>query len=152
MGLENTRAPASATLAGGPVSVSPVTPDGADLSTGQNVIAEAFLDMPGLRITPPQAVSEAVLPDQSLTFRWRIQSADAGDYSGTAWLNLIFVNKSTGEERRRPLYARGVVIKAEDLAGLGGSAARIAGLTGTLFGGAALAALFHPLSRGQTRA
>ncbi len=108
------------------------TPDPYDT---HNVIAEAQLDVPGLEIRPSASVSEPQLPGRGVSFFWSVHAMDAGTYDGTAWLFLVFVDKTTGAHSRNAISAQSLHMPATQLFGLGGNAARGLGGIGCLVGG-----------------
>jgi hypothetical protein len=99
-----------------------------------NVTAEARLDLAGMEVRPPEAVSEPLLPGESVTFYWSVRPTGSGTYRGTAWLFLRYVDKVSGEESRNALSAQPVKIEGTSLFGLSGNAARAAGGLGSLVG------------------
>jgi hypothetical protein len=100
-----------------------------------NVTAEARFDMAGPLITPSELISEPLLPGQSVTFYWSIRPQEAGNYRGTVWLSLRFVNKLTGEETQKVLSAQLVQIEATTFLGLKADTARAAGGVGSIVAG-----------------
>ena len=99
-----------------------------------NVIAEATLDLAGVDVRPGEAISEPLLPGQSVTFYWSVRPASAGTYRGTAWLFLRFVDKVTKEESRKAVSAQTIQITAANFFGLTGNFARAAGGVGSVVG------------------
>lgn len=97
-----------------------------------NVIAESRLDLEGTEVQPNTAVSEPLLPGESVAFRWSVRTTEAGTYRGTAWLVLVFVDKASGAQSRMAVSAQPVTIQATSLLGLGGGAARVLGGLGTV--------------------
>jgi hypothetical protein len=100
-----------------------------------NVTAEARFDMAGPLIAPSELISEPLLPGQSVTFYWSIRPQEAGNYRGTVWLSLRFVNKLNGEETRKVLSAQQVQIEATTFLGLKADTARTAGGIGSIVAG-----------------
>jgi hypothetical protein len=100
-----------------------------------NVTAEARFDMAGPLITPSELISEPLLPGQSVTFYWSIRPQEAGNYRGTVWLSLRFVNKLNGEETSKVLSAQQVQIEATTFLGLKADTARAAGGVGSIVAG-----------------
>jgi hypothetical protein len=100
-----------------------------------NVTAEARFDMAGPLITPSDLISEPLLPGQSVTFYWSIRPQEAGNYRGTVWLSLRFVNKLNGEETQKVLSAQQVQIEATTFLGLKADTARAAGGVGSIVAG-----------------
>lgn len=100
-----------------------------------NVTAEARFDMAGPLITPTDLISEPLLPGQSVTFYWSIRPQEAGNYRGTVWLSLRFVNKLNGEETQKVLSAQQVQIEATTFLGLKADTARAAGGIGSIVAG-----------------
>ncbi len=100
-----------------------------------NVIAEARLDLAGTEVRPNEAISEPLLPGESVTFYWSVHPVQGGVYRGTAWLFLRFVDKASGAESRKAVAAQPVQIEATNFLGLSGNAARAAGGVGSVVGG-----------------
>jgi hypothetical protein len=100
-----------------------------------NVIAEARFDMAGPLIAPSDLISEPLLPGQSVTFYWSIRPQEAGNYRGTVWLSLRFVNRLNGEETQKMLSAQQVEIEATTFLGLKADTARAAGGVGSVVAG-----------------
>jgi hypothetical protein len=99
------------------------------------VTAEARFDLAGPLITPSELISEPLLPGQPVTFYWSIRPQEAGNYRGTVWLSLRFVNKLNGEETRKVLSAQQVQIEATTFLGLKADTARTAGGVGSIVAG-----------------
>lgn len=99
-----------------------------------SVIAEARLDLAGVDVRPSDVVSEPLMPGQSVTFYWSVHPPGGGTYRGTAWLFLLFIDKTTGEQSRIPLSAQTVQISTSNLLGLSGGVARTAGGIGSFVG------------------
>jgi hypothetical protein len=101
-----------------------------------HVIAEARLDMAGMEVQPPGAISEPMSPGQAVTFFWSVRPEDAGRYEGTAWLHLRFMPKGGGEESRIPVSAQFLEIEANSFLGfIPGRMARSVGAVGSAIGG-----------------
>ncbi len=98
------------------------------------VTAEARLDLAGVEVRPPEAIDQALLPGQSVTFYWSVRPKESGTYRGTAWMFLRFVDKVSGAESKNALSAQTVQIEATNFLGLTGSAARTAGGVGSVLG------------------
>lgn len=114
-------------VSGGVVEIS-------NLYESHQVIAEARFDLAGAEIRPADLVSEALLPENSVTFQWSIRPPDVGFYRGTIWLYLRFVDKQTGKESRKTVSAQIVEIEAVNFLGLSGEFARTAGVLGSIIG------------------
>jgi hypothetical protein len=98
------------------------------------VIAEAVVDLPGMEVRPPRAVSEPLLPGQTVDFRWDVRPPISGMFRGTVWLFLVFIDKSTGEQSRTALVAQSISIEVGDFLGLDGRTTRLAGAAGSMIG------------------
>ncbi len=107
---------------------------------GYNVVAEARLEMSRLLVFPAGDLIEPVEPGHAGIFLWRLQAVEPRDYPATLWvyLDLIPQNEAylpgTDSELRRPLTAQSLKIRAIDLLGLEGWAARAFGIVGILLG------------------
>lgn len=99
-----------------------------------NVVAEARLELAGPEIRPEEAVSEPLLPGQSVTFYWSVRPLTSGTFRGTVWLFLNFIDKVSGAESRKPISAQPVQIESTNFLGLTGSVARTAGGVGSVIG------------------
>jgi hypothetical protein len=105
-----------------------------NLYESHHVIVETRFDIAGLEVRPTELVSEPLSPGNSVTFYWSIRPPEVGDYRGTIWLYLRFVDKQNGEESRKTVSAQIVEIKAVNLFGLSGNFARILGVIGSVVG------------------
>jgi hypothetical protein len=100
-----------------------------------NVTAEARLDLAGMEVQPADLISEPLTPGQSATFFWSVRPDEPGNYRGTVWLYLRFVDRSNGEEGRVTVSAQLVEIEAVNLLGLPLGVVRGAGAVGSVIGG-----------------
>jgi hypothetical protein len=98
------------------------------------VIAEARFDIAGVEVRPADLISEPLTQGTAATFYWSVRPQQVGDYRGTIWLYLRFVDKSSGEESRKTVSAQIVDIEAVNLLGLSGSFARTTGVLGSIVG------------------
>ena len=126
-------------------NVTPTAEIGGNVVTGEvieipnlyeshHVVAEARFDIAGIEVRPPDLVSQPLTQGTSATFYWSIRPQEAGDYRGTIWLYLRFVDKSNGEESRKTVSAQIVDIEAVNLLGLSGALARTTGVVGSIVG------------------
>jgi len=126
-------------------NVTPTAEIGGNVITGQvveipnlyethQVIAETRFDIAGMEVRPAELVSEPLLPGSSVTFYWSIRPPDAGDYRGTIWLYLRFVDKLNGAESRKTVSAQIVEIEAVNFFGLSANLARTTGVVGSVVG------------------
>lgn len=126
-------------------NVTPTAQIGGNVLTGQvleipnlyeshNVIAATRFDIAGMEVRPADLVSEPLSPGSSVTFYWSIRPPEAGDYRGTIWLYLRFVDKLNGEESRKTVSAQIVEIEAVNFLGLSGNFARTTGVIGSVVG------------------
>ncbi len=99
-----------------------------------NVMAESWLDIAGLNISPAEHISQPLLPGQSVTFYWSVQPEAVGDYRGTVWLKLHFIPKAGGDPSELVVSAQRLEIRAVNLFGVGGVTARVIGGGGALLG------------------
>lgn len=105
-----------------------------DVYATHNVMAEARIDLAGMRIAPAEGMSQSLLPGQALNFYWSLSPQEVGLYRGTVWLKLHFLPLADGEESERMLTAQLIEIEAVNLLGIGGTPARLMGGLGTLLG------------------
>ena len=105
----------------------------ADLFETHNVVAEAYLELAGVRMVPDGRIGEPLRPGHAATFLWSVRPAAAGAYPGAVWLHLRFVPLDGSPESRQPLSNQRIEIRATSPFGLTGSAARLLGGTGLLF-------------------
>ncbi len=126
-------------------NVTPTAEIGGNVVTGKvieipnlydthHVTAEARFDMAGMEISPPGLDSQPLAQGTSVTFRWSIHPEQVGDYRGTIWLYLRFVDKVSGEESRTTVSAQIVEIEAVNFLGFSGAFARTAGVLGSVVG------------------
>lgn len=99
-----------------------------------HVIAEARFDIAGMEVRPPDLASAPLSQGTSAVFYWSIRSQEVGNYRGTIWLYLRFVDKSSGEESRKTVSAQIVEIEAVNFLGLSGEFARMTGVVGSVVG------------------
>lgn len=105
-----------------------------DLYESHNVIAEAKFDITGLRVSPPELISQTLSKGQVVNFYWSIRSTEVGIYRGTIWFYLRFVDKVSGEESRKTVSAQIVEIQAVNFLGLPVNLVRTAGGVGSVVG------------------
>jgi hypothetical protein len=126
-------------------NVTPTAHIGGNVITGQvveipnlyeshHVIAETRFDIAGIQVRPAELVSEPLSPGSSVTFYWSIHPLEVGDYRGTIWLYIRFVDKSNGEESRKTVSVQIVKIEAVNFLGLSGAFARTTGVVGSVVG------------------
>jgi hypothetical protein len=99
-----------------------------------HVIAEARFDIAGMEVVPPDMISVSLTQGASAPFSWSIRPREVGDYRGTIWLYLRFVDKSNGEESRKTVSAQIVGIRAVNFLGFSGTFARTTGVVGSIIG------------------
>ncbi len=99
-----------------------------------HVIAEGRLDISGLEILPNPQINEPLHPGQTLKFAWSVRPVQVGQYRGMVWLHLGFIPKQGGDTSRLPVSAQKIEIRAVNLLGLSGNAARWMGALGTILG------------------
>jgi len=99
-----------------------------------NVLAEARLELPGLKILPANNVRQPLRPGQPAIFYWSITAAQAGRYEGKSWFYLTFFSLSDGSTTRLAISAQPVEIRARDFLGLPAAPARALGLLGLILG------------------
>ncbi|MCX8063356.1 MAG: hypothetical protein N3D16_12305 [Anaerolineales bacterium] len=98
------------------------------------VFAEGRLDISGLEVKPNPEIIESLQPGKRVKFAWSIRAEQVGNYRGMVWLHLVFKPKSGGIEERLALAAQRIDIRAVNLLGMSGNAARWMGVLGTLLG------------------
>lgn len=98
------------------------------------VFAEGRLDISGLEITPNPEILEPLQPGKSVKFAWSVRPTQVGNYHGMVWLHLVLKPKTGGSEDRLALSAQRIDIRAVNLLGLSGNAARWMGVIGSLVG------------------
>lgn len=99
-----------------------------------HVIAEAKFDIGGVLVTPSEAISQTLSQGQSVTYYWSVYAQDVGNYRGTVWFYLRFVDKVSGEESQKTVSAQLVEIEAVNLFGLPASLVRTFGGVGSVIG------------------
>jgi len=105
-----------------------------DIFQSHNVLAEARLELPGLKILPANSVRQPLRPGQPAIFYWSIIAAQAGRYEGKAWFYLTFLSLSDGSATRLALSAQPVEIVARGFLGLPAAPTRALGLLGSILG------------------
>lgn len=95
-----------------------------------NVVAEACLDLAGMRVVPSETASQPLRPGQSVTFYWSVRSAEAGKFRGVVWFYLRFVPLAGGLESERTVSAQTIEIEVVSFIGLRAGPARLLGLAG----------------------
>lgn len=113
-----------------------LAPAVSEMSGAYSVLAEARLELPGVPHAPLGQVSQALLPDRSLTFVWDLQPLLAGQPQGTLWLHLRFIPSAAGPELRQVLTAQRLEVRVIDFFGLTGPWARALGSAGAVLGAA----------------
>jgi len=97
-----------------------------------NVIAEARVEMAGLKIIPAETISEPLLPKEPVMFYWNLRPKKERSYRGTIWLYLRFIPNNGGNERRRVISVQFLEVEAISLFGISGGQARAMGAAGLL--------------------
>ena len=126
-------------------NVTPTAQFGGNVVTGEvveipnlyethNVIAEAKFDIAGLQISPPELVSQTLSKGQTVNFYWSVRPADPGNYRGTIWFYLRYVDKVSGEESRKTVSAQIVEIESVNILGLPANLVRTTGGIGSVVG------------------
>jgi len=105
-----------------------------DIFTKYNIIAEARLELAGMKITPAETISEPLLPKQQATFYWSLRPIKEGNYRGTIWLYIRFIPNNGGIESRRVISVQFLEVEAITLFGIGVGQARAMGASGLLTG------------------
>lgn len=99
-----------------------------------NVGVEASFDIAGFEVKPAGSVYQPMQQGQPVTFSWSIRSPQVGQFRGTIWVHLIFVDKTTNEESRLPISAQIVDIEAVDLFGFSTNFVKASGVVGSVLG------------------
>lgn len=99
-----------------------------------HVIAEARFDIAGVEVRPSELISAPISQGQAAVFYWSVRPEEVGQYRGTVWLHLRYVDKLTGEESQKTVSAQVVEIEAVNFLGLPARFARAAGLAGSVIG------------------
>lgn len=105
-----------------------------DLYETHNVVAEARFDIAGLQVSPPDLISQTLSKGQAVNFYWSVRPSEVGNYRGTVWFYLRFVDKVSGEESRETVSAQLVEIEAVSFLGLPANLVRAAGGIGSVVG------------------
>ena len=108
-------------------------------SGGESVdhwLVQARLDLAGVAAVPPGEVSEPLRPGHPALFQWDVRTKKPGLYQGTLWIYSRAVPGQAGEEgleqNRQVLSAQRFEFRVINLFGLGGTQARILGVTGAV--------------------
>ena len=99
-----------------------------------HVVAEAKFDIAGVQVSPSETISQTLSEGQSVTFYWSVHAQDVGNYRGTVWFYLRFVDKVSGEESQKTVSAQLVEIEAVNLFGLLASLVKTVGGVGSVIG------------------
>lgn len=99
-----------------------------------HVVAEAKFDIAGVQASPSETISQTLSQGQSVTFYWSVHAQDVGNYRGTVWFYLRFVDKVSGEESQKTVSAQLVEIEAVDFFGLPASLVKTFGGVGSVIG------------------
>lgn len=105
-----------------------------DLYETHNVIAEAKFDIAGIQVSPPELISQTLSKGQAVNFYWSVRPVEVGNYRGTVWFYLRFVDKVSGEETRKTVSAQLVEIEAVNFLGLPANVVRAFGGIGAFIG------------------
>jgi hypothetical protein len=97
-----------------------------------NLMVETRLDAAGIAVDPANPTRQSMLPGQPLKFNWNISANQEGTFSGTIWLSLRFLPLDGSNPIQGPIYVNEFQIKAESLAGMTSSMARIIGWMGLI--------------------
>lgn len=99
-----------------------------------NVGVEASFDIAGLDVKPTGTTYQPMIKGQPVTFFWSIRAPQVGEFRGTIWINLVFVDKETNEESELPVSAQIVDIKAVDFFGFSVNFVKTSGVVGSVLG------------------
>lgn len=105
-----------------------------NLYESHHVVAEARFDLAGMEVRPADLISEPLAQGNRAEFYWSIRPQGTGQYRGTIWLYVRFVEKETGEESRKTLSAQIVEMEAVNFLGMSGGVARATGVVGSVLG------------------
>jgi len=99
-----------------------------------NILAEARLEMAGVKVAPADLVSQPMQPGDRVEFIWSVKPEGVGTLRGTMWLYLRFIPKDGGQESKSTLAAKTIEVRAANLLGLSGTSARLLGIAGMVVG------------------
>jgi hypothetical protein len=105
-----------------------------DLYQTHNVGVEASFDIAGVDVRPSGSTYQPLQKGKPVTFYWSIRAPQVGKFRGTIWVNLVFVDKVTGEESRRAISAQIVDIEAVDFFGFSVNFVQTSGVIGSVLG------------------
>ncbi len=105
-----------------------------NLYNTHHVIVEARFDIAGREVSPNGLASQTLEPGQTVTFFWSVRPTEVGQYRGTIWVDLRFVDKVSGAESQRVVSAQTVEIEAVNLYGISANAVRTFGGLGSVVG------------------
>lgn len=113
------------------------------------ILAQARLEFVQAVGVDDETIRQVYNPGQSANFRWNLRPHESGNYNGTLWLYLQSSrmennpNKSESLPALKPVYNQQLDVEVTDLWELGGSSARVFGVTGGIVGmGLCLGAYF----------
>ena len=98
------------------------------------VIVETRFDLPGMEIRPSDLISAPIERGQTPVFYWTLRPHKPGIYTGTVWLYLRTVDKTTGEARRETASVQNVELEAVSLLGLTINQTRLIGIAAIVIG------------------
>lgn len=99
-----------------------------------NVGVEARFDIAGVEVEPSGNTYQPMIQGEPVKFFWSIRANQVGQFRGTILINLIFVNRATGEESRKAVSAQIVEIESVDFFGFSTNFVRTSGVVGSVLG------------------
>lgn len=106
-----------------------------DLFPNKNLLIEASLIFPGIKISPQNTFIAPLTNGQNMRFSWNVSSAaGAGRQKGTLWVFLNTVSQAGDEKGHHPILAREIIIESRSLFGIDTRALRTFSLLGILAG------------------
>jgi hypothetical protein len=83
-----------------------------------NVIAEARLDLEGMKISPQGSILESLTPGEKANFYWKLTPTDTGIVRGTLWFYVDLIPKKGGDLTQIPVIAKPIEIQVNSLMGI----------------------------------
>lgn len=105
-----------------------------DLYETHNVTAEAYIQMAGLEINPPESTFQPLKKGRPVKFTWTVRADRVGPYVGAVHLFLNFENRETTEKDRIEVSVQFPEITVVDFFGFSTDFVKTSGVVGSVLG------------------
>jgi hypothetical protein len=99
-----------------------------------NIMAEARIEVAGLKVEPFNTIRESMPAGQSVRIKWEISTDQAGIYDGRVWLSLRLLPLDGSPSIEMPYYVSDIKMRTTNVLGLSGAVTRLLGGAGILIG------------------